>query len=737
MFKNRRIKIRYLLIIGITIIFASSIIPLIMISVDSVRGLGEFATNVGGRAIEKGSTLLFLERVKAKSEEYSKAFLLAEKYVDILQVQMNTAYSQLEYYAYPDTDHIDYLKTLKSNNDNVIEGHSHDGVHFWYWGDNTGIPDDVAKDIDFFSMYFPFITEIGKENKYFSSSWFDFIADKILFAHYSFNPEMPNRSEFSNYMKNFRYDPDKWTPIYKDISGKVITTISKTVYSKEKKAVGKVGIDINVDNIIQDSMDSVNTELIIKNKSTLLPKDNKSLLEEYEPFTFILNENMHVIKFPVKYYKNFGLNLAGMMYGGGIPRYKFGKHKFPQIVKLLDDMKKNSSGYDILEFKDGQDYLVAYSRMSANNWILGVVLPLDYLLDPVKKTKAEIEIITRDLMFALAIMALMFFIIAVFLMLVVFKEYLMNPINNLTKGINDIIKAKFKGCLVIDGAPEITDLAETFNHMTEELNVYMDNLKNEIKDRERVESEMQTARKIQEALLPRITDIFLNRDFDINAKVIPAKTVAGDFYDYFFVTKDRLAFLVGDVSGKGVSSAFYMTLARSIVRDCCQQESIDPAKAVTNINKILFDEYKADMFVSMVLIYYDVNTGEGRYVNAGHPDVVLINEEGVCGDLAREEGLILAFSEDSEYRSVPFKLDYNEILVLYSDGILEPYNDDLGYFRAELIKLLNENYTLSIKEFSKNVISKIKEKDREDREDDFTLLIFRREHGGINRIDEE
>ena len=726
MLKQRKIKIRILLIFGVTIIFASSITPLIMMAVDNVRSLGSFAMHVGGQSIKRGSTLLFLEKVKAKASVYSEAFSQAEKYINIFQAQMDLVIEQLQYYAHPDKKNMEYLSSLRRKDPNsIIRSNNKNDVNFWYWGHKTELPGRVKRDLDCFSLYYPFIKKIGLRNKFFFSSWLQLFNDKFIISYYNTSKSLniPNRIGLESFSNTYNSGNGKWTPLYRDISGCLISSITKSVYDEKNNNIGRVGIDIDIDGLIKDA----ESYKIIDEKLLSCDVMDKPI----KPFSFIMNKDYGIISFPIEYYNTFGFASPGVLLSQEPLKLKLGDSKHEEISGLPDIMKKTKSGYTVLDFDDKGEYVMAFAHIEANDWTLAVVVPLDYLLGAVRETKAEIKVITRDLMFALAIMAVMFFIVAVFLILVVFKEYLMTPINSLTVGIAGVIKSKFKKRLEEEGAPEIVDLSKTFNNMTSELNKYMDGLKKEIEVREKIEIELNTARKIQEALMPSTTKIFENRNFDLHAGVLPASFVAGDFYDYFFVSKNKLAILVGDVSGKGVSSAFYMTIVRSVVRDICQQESADPAVAVTKINKILFQEYKVDMFVSLVLVYYNVDTGTIQYVNAGHPDMLLVKADGKSKGIERNVGLILAFAENTEYKSVSFNLEFNETLILYSDGILEAYNDDLLFFRKHLMEFLKKSYILPVEALCDKVLNEVEKNENQKRDDDFTLLVFRRVHGGI------
>ena len=127
------------------------------------------------------------------------------------------------------------------------------------------------------------------------------------------------------------------------------------------------------------------------------------------------------------------------------------------------------------------------------------------------------------------------------------------------------------------GSRETVQLAESFNLLGKQLIDYMENLKNETAARQAVESEIMIARRIQESLLPRTFPPFPHRkEFRLHAVNVPAREVGGDFFDFFFITEDRLALIIADVSGKGIPAALFMAVSRTILKNICAGEQ-DPA----------------------------------------------------------------------------------------------------------------------------------------------------------------
>jgi PAS domain S-box-containing protein len=138
------------------------------------------------------------------------------------------------------------------------------------------------------------------------------------------------------------------------------------------------------------------------------------------------------------------------------------------------------------------------------------------------------------------------------------------------------------------------------------------------KARQRMEDELNVGREIQMSMLPLTFPAFIDRDeFTIYAKLIPAREVGGDFYDFFFIDDDRLCVVVGDVSGKGVPSALFMAVTRTLLQATAKSDA-SPASILTRVNDDLSERNESCMFVTVFLGILNVATGEFRYTNAGH-----------------------------------------------------------------------------------------------------------------------
>ncbi|MBP5285596.1 MAG: SpoIIE family protein phosphatase [Kiritimatiellae bacterium] len=196
-------------------------------------------------------------------------------------------------------------------------------------------------------------------------------------------------------------------------------------------------------------------------------------------------------------------------------------------------------------------------------------------------------------------------------------------------------------------------------------------------EEERRAKDMEIAKTIQSAALPQAAA--LSPFFGIDAAMLPAKNVGGDFYDFFFLDAMRVAFLVADVSGKGITAALCMMRAKTLIKDALLAAR-DPAAALTKANAELCAGNSANMFVTAWAGVLDLETGIVTYANAGHnPPVALPSGAFV----RRRSGPVLAFLEGVEYRPFRMRLKPGESLFLYTDGVTEALDSKNALFGEE------------------------------------------------------
>lgn len=186
----------------------------------------------------------------------------------------------------------------------------------------------------------------------------------------------------------------------------------------------------------------------------------------------------------------------------------------------------------------------------------------------------------------------------------------------------------------------------------------------------RLQSDLKTATIIQHSLLPPINKTYPGRaEIALAADMDAAKEVGGDFYDFFFVDTDHLAFLIGDVSGKSIPGALFMVRSKQTLQSCIRD--LKPLSlAVSTANDNLYAGNEAEMFVTAWIGVLTLSTGELHYINAGHNPPMLLKPDGNIW-LKHKSGFVLAGMEGMSYKEDTLFLKPGDRLFLYTDGVTE------------------------------------------------------------------
>ncbi|NWF51087.1 MAG: SpoIIE family protein phosphatase [Ignavibacteriaceae bacterium] len=189
-----------------------------------------------------------------------------------------------------------------------------------------------------------------------------------------------------------------------------------------------------------------------------------------------------------------------------------------------------------------------------------------------------------------------------------------------------------------------------------------------------LQKELDIATTIQTSILPKTFPAFPERkEFDIYAKMIPAKEVGGDLYDFFLIDKYRLAVVIGDVSGKGIASALLMAVCKTLLK-ATAQKGMPTDVVLSEVNNMLVDESPSNMFVTLFYGILDTRSGVFEYSSAGHNAPYHISNDGTIKQIADVGGLILGAMKDAEYQSSVFMLKPEESLFFYTDGVTEAFD---------------------------------------------------------------
>ncbi len=242
----------------------------------------------------------------------------------------------------------------------------------------------------------------------------------------------------------------------------------------------------------------------------------------------------------------------------------------------------------------------------------------------------------------------------------------------------------------------------------------------------RMREEMRMAHDIQIKLLPTAQPKIADNEYDIAGISIPAKEVGGDYYDFIKLSNTRLAFGLGDVTGKGLPAALLMANVQATIRS--QTLMIDSAKrCMGNANKLMFEKPDLDKFVTMFYGILDTDQHTLSYCNAGHDLPYLYTIDDVPKRLDTG-GIVLGFIPEYDYAEEVVAFKPGSRLVLYSDGITEAMNAADEEFGEDRLKevIVEHNHFTSMELVEKIISSVQKHAGKTPQSDDMTLVIVAR-----------
>ena len=272
---------------------------------------------------------------------------------------------------------------------------------------------------------------------------------------------------------------------------------------------------------------------------------------------------------------------------------------------------------------------------------------------------------------------------------------------------------------------ELQRLAESFNVMTTQLEEHI----RQRGEQERMKQELELARRIQTAILPKH---MRHDDFEIEAIMLPAEEVGGDYYDVLYGRDGSLWLAIGDVSGHGMTPGLIMIMAQTIHTTITTQTDYTPKQVVEMVNRVLYHNVQkrlgADHFMTFTTLKY---AGDGRFIHAGcHLDMIVYRQASGTCELIDTKGVFLNFIEEIGYATEEqeFQMERGDILVLYTDGVTEahsPITRDL-FDVPRLRDSVTRHAALPTAAMRDAIINDAFAWCEQKQDDDMTLLIARR-----------
>ncbi len=245
----------------------------------------------------------------------------------------------------------------------------------------------------------------------------------------------------------------------------------------------------------------------------------------------------------------------------------------------------------------------------------------------------------------------------------------------------------------------------------------------------RLQGELDAARRIQRGMLPDSSQLGHEPRVDIAGRMLPAKTVGGDFYDFFTIDDHRLFFLIGDVSGKGLPSALFMALAKAHIRSAALRADGDPGATLTSANRTLTQDNPEFLFITAFVAELNLENGNLRWSNAGHDSPYLLANQALDNSFA-SDGPPLCAVDDFVYPGAAAHLPVGTTFCLFTDGVTDGSNGAELFGSQRLVQALTSLLRASDAE---SVVTHLVETvatfvGNAEQADDITVLCVRRAH---------
>ena len=366
-----------------------------------------------------------------------------------------------------------------------------------------------------------------------------------------------------------------------------------------------------------------------------------------------------------------------------------------------------------------QYYWSVCSPVKSIGWTLIHVLPEKEALESVSQAFRRQTIV------------FVFILITTLLIVSVTAAYLMQPLTLMDHAAEKIITGDFSIRLPDNRQnDEIGRLSKTFNHMLTVLNQTVDQKAQEEAARQIIEADVRKAREIQTRMLPDDACLVNHDEFTVWGLNYPARYVAGDFYDYWFLDDQTLAFLVADVSGKGTPAAMFMAMTRATLRGASMAQR-SPAETLTQVNDIL-NQSNDQMFVTIFYGHYNIKTGKMVYANGGHlPPILQRLKDGKTEMVELPFGYPVGIIPHARFEQSELTLEDGDLLCIYTDGITEAtsseQNGDKVLFGIKrLAEAIHENRAMTPPELCQTLAQTADSFRNSERQDDITVVALKR-----------
>lgn len=316
----------------------------------------------------------------------------------------------------------------------------------------------------------------------------------------------------------------------------------------------------------------------------------------------------------------------------------------------------------------------------------------------VAMTEEEVFFTKKASVYMLAFMETIVFAIFFATIFVLVKVLVVKNIRKINTSLSQITDGDLNVTVDVRDNEEFASLSDDINSTVTTLKHYIDEAA------ARFDKDLEIAKQIQQSALPSVFPPYPNRkDFSIYASMNAAKEVGGDFYDFYLVDENHLAFVVADVSGKGIPGAMFMMTSKTLIKSFAES-GLPVHEVLTNVNTQLCQNNEAGKFVTAWMGILDLQTGLIKFANAGHNPPLVKHKDGSYEFLKGKVNFVLAGMDMVKYKEQELQLQPGDEIYLYTDGVTEAHNSNNELFgENRLLESLNSTKGMSVEDICKKV----------------------------------
>ena len=380
----------------------------------------------------------------------------------------------------------------------------------------------------------------------------------------------------------------------------------------------------------------------------------------------------------------------------------------------IDDLLKKGETGSVIAYPEYLNYRkswVHYTPIKEIGWTLFFVVPYNELFVPLYL------LVLRMLFFSVLGILVIFFIITYI------SNKLIQPLSTVTTQLKKFSSASNEPDSGTQN--EVQLVSESLNYLKSWYEKFEINQNQEQQLNSQRKLDLLEASEIQMSLINTDFSAFKNReDIDLYAIYKPARIVSGDLFDFFFLDDDHLFFSIGDVSGKGISAAFYMSVAQTLIKSNSKLQS--PGKIIAGTNNELFTANQHQFFLTLFVGVFNLKTGVLKYCNAAHTATLILNSKGEINELNSSHGLPLGLYPNRDYEESVVNVEPGSSLILYSDGVTEMQDSDKMHFGNErFYQILGAQKNLKPKEVIEGIEQELELfKGKMNQTDDVTIMVL-------------